>query len=110
MMKSFTQTCLSGASDYATVIELGFVPSRVTVTNRTELNKVIWTADTDTKGYFITDQGVTTFVSAVALTLIDGSDKVNYTTSSFGFLLPKITDLNDTAGEILDITAERSDI
>ena len=114
MLKTIQHTCLSGASDFATVMELGFVPNRITVRNRTTLAALEWTENTDDKSYFYGVSGSVslkpTFLSANGITVIDGSDKTNYVSSSYGFLLPKITDLNDTADEVLDITAERDDL
>lgn len=115
MMKTISQACLSGASDFATVIELGFVPTKLSVYNATTGAKLDWVTGMTTKSV-VTKLSGTVLVGGTCLsangtiTVIDGSDKVNYVTSSFGFLLPKITDLNDTAGEILHIVAERSDI
>jgi hypothetical protein len=116
MLKLISQACLSGASDYATAFEVGFVPERVTVINRTTFAELQWTKNTIVtqpasflkrlSGGLVTH----TLLSANGLTVIDGSDKTNYVTQSFGFLLPKIVDLNDTAGEILDITVERTDL
>lgn len=113
MLKLIKHTCLSGASDFLTAFEIGFVPERVTARNRTTGFELEWTTNTDTKSYVKRLSGgltQVTFLSANGLTIVDGSDKTSYTTQSFGFLLPKITDLNDTAGEILDITVERTDL
>jgi len=113
MLKLISQACLSGASDYSTAFEVGFVPERVTIINQTTFSELQWTKNTATKSFLKRLSGglVThTLLSANGLTVIDGSDKTNYVTQSFGFLLPKITDLNDTAGEILDVTVERTNL
>jgi len=110
MIKTIQKTCTTATAASGMVVELGFVPDRVTIRNRTTLYSLEWTQNTDTHGYVTTSTGSVTYVSAAALTLIDGSDKVNYTDYSYGFLIPVITDLQDASGEILDITAERSDI
>ena len=109
MIKSFTKTCVSGTT-FVQAVELGFVPDRVTIRNQTQLTTLVWTADTDTKAYITTATGSTSFDSVGAITVIDGSDKTNYTSYSYGFLLPAAATINDTHGEVLDITASRNDI
>ena len=112
MLKTIKHTCSSAldGDTKAAVIQLGFVPTRVTIKNRTALASLEWTDNTDTFGYKTITDGTMSFLSACALTVIDGSDKQNYTSYSYGFLMPEIADINDTAGEILDITAERTDL
>lgn len=107
MQKQTTLTCPDNA---ATNVELGFVPDKLIITNRTTKYTLEWNSNL-TAGYYyqITDQGVKTLVTSGGPTVIDGSDKTNYVTSSFGFLFPVIANIQDTLNEVLDISAIRND-
>lgn len=118
MIKTVQHTCATtlDGSTMKALIQLGFVPNRVTIRNRTSCVSMEWTTNTATYGYKIGADGAVTYTTDCALTVVDGSDKstafngVSINTFAQGFILPVITDINDTGSEILDITAERTDL
>jgi len=123
MYKSFTKTV--DASEEL-VVECGFVPSAIRILNITNGVQLLWSdkmplevsdgkeqyaiigangaldATGDDVGYVSNADG--------ALTLIDGSDKTNNVTSSFGFKLASNTvHINDEDAEVLIIEVFRED-
>jgi len=118
MFYQTTLTVSDGAADATpteyNVVELGFVPDRIEITNRTELNTMIWTKNLEDGHYYLrSEAGTLTKPTTGGPTLIDGSSKQallgEATLRSFGFYLGKITDLTDIAAEVLDITVYRED-
>jgi hypothetical protein len=107
MQKQTTLTCPDNA---AAVIEVGFVPTKFTATNRTTLITLEWNENLPA-GYFykIVAAGDRTLVTSGGPTLIDGSDKSANLTSSFGVIIPVIADIQDTAAEVLDIEFIKDD-
>jgi len=92
------------------VVELGFVPDKLVITNRTTLNTLEWNANLPAANYYwVVAAGIRTLLTSGGPTLVDGSDKSTNLNKSFGFVLPAITGLNDVASEILDITAIKDD-
>jgi hypothetical protein len=123
MMKNVVHTCATttDGSTMLAVIQLGFVPDKVTIVNRTTCVSIVWYKSTPAYVYLIGADGAVSRTNSYTLTAVDGSDKVTTYPSgptgyqslmnySYGFILPVITDVNDTGSEVLDITAERSDI
>ena len=109
MQKQVKLTVAANATDE--VVELGFVPDRIVAINRTSLYTVEWNKNlADDTFYEITDAGARTLESAALVTLIDGSDKTNNITSSFGFIFKTRANVQDTLGEIVDIVAFRDDL
>lgn len=107
MIKLLQKACPNNAE---LVVECGFVPDKIVITNQTTLITLQWNKNLESGDYYqIVAAGDRTLVSSGGPTLIDGSDKTNYTTSSFGFVLPVITNINDTTGELLDIEVYRED-
>ena len=106
-MQKQSQFTATGAS---AVVELGFVPDRLIIKNRTSLAEIEWNANLDAGYYYKrVAAGTLTLETSGGPTLIDGSDKTNNLDKSFGVVLPAIVDINDTASEILDITAIKDD-
>jgi hypothetical protein len=98
------------ATNAEMVIELGFIPSKLIITNRTSLATLEWNSNLPAGNFYkIAAAGTRTLVTSGGPTLLDGSDKTNNITSSFGVILPVLADFNDAA-EILDIEAIRDDI
>jgi hypothetical protein len=107
MQKLFKKLCPNNAE---LVVEVGFVPDRIVITNRTTLITLEWNENLDSGDYYkIIADGTRTLETSGGPTLIDGSDKTNYTGYSFGFVLPVIANINDTTDEILDIVVTRED-
>lgn len=105
MIKFFQK---SSPDNAALVVEVGFVPDKIVVTNRTTLVTLEWNVNLDSGNYYqIVAAGNRTLVASGGPTLIDGSDKTNYVSSSFGFVLPVIANINDTLNEVLDIEVYR---
>ncbi len=122
MQKQTTYTVTAGvaAATYDAVVELGFVPTRLILTNRTTLNKLEWNDNLPSGDYYwdIGSSGIRTLVTSGGPEVIDGSDKngpystpgdATTKTVSYGFSLAKLTGLVETEGHILDITAIRDD-
>lgn len=108
MQKQVELTCPDNA---ASTVELGFVPDRIVATNRTSKYTLEWNKNLASGYYYqITDQGVRTLVTSGGPTLVDGSDKTNYITNSFGFVFPVIANIQDTLSEVVDIVAFRDDL
>ena len=99
------------ANTTAEIVELGFVPSKIRITNRTSLATLEWNENLPAGYWYKTvAAGTRTLVTSAGPTVLDGSDKTNNLETSFGFNLPTQADINDTLGEILDIEASRDDI
>lgn len=95
------------------VLELGFVPTRLVIKNRTNDYTFEWNSSMASDEYWMTvgttgvdtfeDTGVETFV------VIDGSDKTNNVSTSFGMkIIGGLANISD-AVEVLDICAIRDD-
>lgn len=114
MYKQTTHTITSGEAAGTTdiAIELGFVPDRVVVRNRTSDYTFEWNDSMAADEYYqFTDGGVQSFedTGTDTFTVIDGSDKTNYVETSFGIVLKgNVTNFTD-ATEVLDIYAYRED-
>jgi len=94
----------------AVVIEVGFVPSKFTITNRTSLATIEWNENLPAGNYYKTvAAGTRTLVTSGGPTLIDGSDKSANLNKSFGINLPALADINDTDTEIMDLTFIKDD-
>jgi hypothetical protein len=107
MIKFLQKACPDNA---ALVVECGFVPDKIVLTNQTTLITLEWNTNLESGDYYkIIADGTRTLETSGGPTLIDGSDKTNYVTSSFGFVLPAIADINDTLNELLDIEVYRED-
>jgi len=84
-------------------IELGFIPSKVVITNRTSLARLEWNENLPAGNFYKTvAAGTRTLETSGGITLIDGSDKES--ALGQGFVIPVLADINDAA-EILDIEA-----
>lgn len=93
------------------VVELGFVPSKLVIINRSSLAEIVWTSELPIANYYKqVAAGTRTLVTSGGPLVVDGSDKTANLNKSFGFKLPAIADINDTNGEILDVEAIRDDI
>ena len=114
MQKQTTHTITAGeaAGTDSIVIELGFVPNKIVVRNRTSDYSLEWNDSMAADEYYqFTDGGVQTFedTGTDTVTVIDGSDKTNNITTSFGVILTgNIANLTN-AQEVLDICAIRDD-
>jgi len=96
----YKQTTVTGATAGA-IVQLGFVPEKIVITERVSMNQTVWLATNPADAILTTaSTGVRTAVGAAPVTLIDGSDKTNYTTSSFGFMIPATTLANSLVAEI----------
>lgn len=109
MQKQVKLTVAANSTDE--VVELGFVPDRIVAVNRTTLYKVEWNKNLEADTFYeTTNTGTTTLEAADLVDVIDGSDKTNNITSSFGFIFKTRANVQDTLGEILDIVAFRDDL
>lgn len=107
-----TLTADEAAGTVNVIVELGFVPDRIVIRNRTSDFTLEWNSSMAADEYYkfiangtqsFEDTGTDTF------TVIDGSDKTNNTSLSFGFiLLGGLADVTD-AQEVLDIYVFRED-
>lgn len=105
MMKQLQTTATNAIMD----IELGFIPTRVVITNRTSLATLEWNENLPAGNFYkVVAAGTRTLETSGGITLIDGSDKSDNLDKSFGFVLPVIADINDAA-EILDIEVHRNE-
>ena len=105
----YKQTTFDGTSA-AIVVELGFVPNKLIITNIDTGYQLEW-SDKFTAGEFVVidaDGTRTKTTSGTPITLIDGSDKTNNTDKSFGFILGAYANINDTT-EHLVVEAFRED-
>ena len=106
-----TVSAAEAAGTSAAVIEVGFVPNRIVIINRTQLTKYEWNENL-TSGHFYkrVAAGDLTKPTAGGPTLIDGSDKTNNVDVSFGFSIPgALATYTDTENDVLDITVFRDD-
>lgn len=114
MYKQTTHTITASQAAGTTniLVELGFVPDKIVIRNRTSDYSVEWNDSMPSDEYYLfgadgaqsyENTGTATFV------VVDGSDKTNYVTTSFGIVITgNITNLTD-AEEVLDIYASRED-
>jgi len=124
MLKTVTKTV--DASEEL-VVELGFVPQVIHILNITNGVQLLWNdkmpvevsdgnnqyAIIDANGALDATGDDVAYLSNTDgdLTLIDGSDKTNDITTSYGFKLDAGTvHINDADDEVLIITASRTDI
>lgn len=124
MLKTFTKTV--DASEVL-VVECGFVPNEIRILNITNGVQLYWNdkmpvevSDGGAQYAIIGADGAVdatgddhAYISNTdgALTLIDGTDKVNNVTTSFGFKLAAgMVHINDADNEVLVITASRTDL
>ena len=108
----FTQKTIA-STNAVIVVELGFVPTKIVVENVDTRVKLEWSS-LMTAGEFIKTVAAgtrTLETSALPITIIDGSDKTNYVSKSYGFVLGTYADINDgtATGEHLIIEAYRED-
>jgi len=106
MFKQVTKT----GTNADIVVELGFIPDKIVVENVDTRVKLEW-SNLMTSGEFIKTVAAgtrTLETSGLPITLIDGSDKTNNVTSSFGFILGAYVDVNDAAEQLI-IEAFRED-
>lgn len=114
MYKQFKHTITAAeAAGADVIIEVGFIPSRIVVKNRTSDYSLDWNSSMASDEYWQTvgSTGVDTFedTGTATFNLIDGSDKTNNTDKSFGFYLPgNLANITD-AQEVLDIFVYRED-
>lgn len=105
MMKQLQVT----ATNAEQVIELGFIPTRVTIVNRTSLATLEWNENLPAGNFYkVVAAGTRTLETSGGPSLIDGTDKSANLDKSFGIVLPVIADINDAA-EILDIEVHRNE-
>jgi len=97
------------------VVEVGFVPNRIYIINRTQLTQYEWNENL-TSGHFYqrVAAGDLTKPTSGGPTLIDGSNKNplsgETTMRSFGFTIPgNLALFTDTENDVLDITVFRDD-
>ena len=107
----YTQKTFS-STNAAITVELGFVPDKIVIQNVDTRVKLEW-SDLMTSGEFVKTvaAGTRTLETAsLPITLIDGSDKTNNVSSSFGFVLGTYADINDAADEHIIVEAYREDV
>jgi len=107
---TITASQAAGTTDI--LLELGFVPDRIVIRNRTNDFSFEWNDSMPSDEYyqFLADGAQTYEDTAVAtFTVVDGSDKTNNVSTSFGIVITgNIANLSD-AEEILDIYVYRED-
>ena len=101
----YKQTTATGATA-GTVVELGFVPEKIVITERVSRVQTVWLATNPADAVQTAAAGTRTLLGSAPVTLIDGSDKTNNVDSSFGFVIPATT-LAD--GLVAEIEAYRQD-
>ena len=111
---SHTVSAAEAAGTDNVMVEVGFVPDRIVVKNRTSDYTLEWNSNMAADEYWQTvgSTGVDTFEDTGTDTfmVVDGSDKTNNLGVSFGIeVLGNLANVTDTAAEVLDIYLFRED-